>query len=136
MSDVIDFNQFKNEKEWREFANRQTATILALQGHIQNLEEKLASAEAIIKTQESSLNVKSDEEELCRIEIRRLYNKAKATPLEWNEVRAFEVYVRSLLSIRNKVQDEPNKKSDKQSKMSQAQLLELALKATDESNEQ
>lgn len=136
MSDIIDFNQFKSEKEWREFANRQTSTILGLQGHIQHLEEKLAAAEAIIKTQESSLNIKSDEEELCRIEIRRLYSKAKATPLEWNEVRAFEVYVRSLLAIRNKVQDEPNKKSDKQSKVSQAQLLELALKATDESNEQ
>lgn len=136
MSDVIDFNQFKNEKEWREFANRQTATILALQGQIQHLQEKLEAAEAIIKAQESSLQVKSDEEELCRIEIRRLYSKAKATPLEWNEVRSFEVYVRSLLAIRNKTQDEPNKKSEKQNKISQAQLLELALKATDESNEQ
>lgn len=136
MSDIIDFNQFKNEKEWREFANRQTTTILALQDHIQVLEEKLAAAEAIIKTQESSLQVKSDEEELCRMEIRRLYAKAKANPLEWNEVRAFEVYVKSLLAIRNKTQDESNKKTEKQSKVTQAQLLELALKATDESNEQ
>lgn len=136
MSDIIDFNQFKNEKEWKEFANRQTTTILALQSHIQNLEEKLAAAEAMLKTQESALNVKSDEEEICRIEIRRLYSKAKATPLEWVEVRAFEVYVKSLLAIRNKTQDDLNKKPDKQSKISQAQLLELALKATDESNEQ
>jgi len=57
-------------------------------------------------------------------------------PLEWNEVRSFEVYVKSLLAIRNKTPEDINKKSDKAPKLNQAQLLEIALKATDESNEQ
>jgi hypothetical protein len=136
MSDIINLNHFKSNKELQEFANKQTLTILALQAQINNLENKLVHAEEIIKTQQSSFNVKTDEEELCRMEISRLYSKAKTAPLEWNEVRAFEIYVRSLLAIRNKSQDEINKKSDKQTNLSQAQLLELALKATDESSEQ
>lgn len=138
MSDIIDFNQFKSEKEWREFANRQTATILALQNQIKFLEEKLTHSESMLQSlsQKSALAVNSNEEELCKIEIKRLYDKAKMQPLEWNEVRAFEVYVKSLLAIRNKSPEEVTKKSDKTPKLNQAQLLEIALKATDESNEQ
>lgn len=138
MSDVIDFNQFKSDKEWREFANRQTATILALQGELKFLEEKLKHAEALLQgaIQKSTLAVSSNEEELCKIEIKRLYDKAKMQPLEWNEVRTFEVYVKSLLAIKNKSPEDMNKKQDKTSKLNQAQLLEIALKATDESNEQ
>lgn len=138
MSEIIDFNQFKSEKEWREFANRQTSTILALQNQIKHLQEKLDHSEALLKNvnQNSSLAVNSNEEELCKIEIKRLYDKAKMQPLEWNEVRAFEVYVKSLLAIRNKTPEEVNKKSDKTTKLNQAQLLEIALKATDDSTEQ
>lgn len=138
MSDIIDFNQFKTDKEWREFANRQTTTILALQNQIKFLEEKLSHSESLLQTanQKSALAVNSNEEELCKIEIKRLYDKAKMQPLEWNEVRAFEVYVKSLLAIRNKTPEDVNKKSDKSPKLNQAQLLEIALKATDESNEQ
>jgi len=138
MSDIIDFNQFKTDKEWREFANRQTATILALQNQIKFLEEKLAHSESLLQnvSHKSSLAVNSNEEELCKIEIKRLYDKAKMQPLEWNEVRSFEVYVKSLLAIRNKTPEDINKKSDKAPKLNQAQLLEIALKATDESNEQ
>jgi hypothetical protein len=138
MSDIIDFNQFKSDKEWREFANRQTATILALQNQIKFLEEKLTESEKLLKntTQVSPLTVNSNEEELCKIEIKRLYDKAKMQPLEWNEVRSFEVYVKALIAIKNKTPEEVSKKSDKAPKMNQAQLLELALKATDESTEQ
>lgn len=81
----------------------------------------------------SSLKVASNEEELCRIEIARLYTAAKASPLDFNETKAFEIYVKTLLAIRGKVA-EPTKAKESQEKLSHEQLLSLASQVTNDSD--
>jgi hypothetical protein len=97
--------------------------------------ERLKHLEDVTKA--SPVSVGSNEEELCKIEINRLYQAAKAGPLEFNEVKAFEIYVKSLMLIRGKT-EVGDKKSKKSNSLTEDQLLQLALQVqvVDDANEQ
>lgn len=96
-----DIKDIVNEnKELREYASKLTATNLKLQEDLEITKSKLQHLEDISKFTESPIAVGSNEEELCKLEISRLFQAAKRAPLEFNEVKAFEIYVKSLMLIR------------------------------------
>lgn len=120
-------------KELKKYSEKLTATNLQLQKELTDAKNKLQHLENITKT--SIVAVGSNEEELCKLEINRLYNAAKNGPLEFNEVKAFEIYVKSLMLIRGKTAVE-EKKSKKEPALNHDQLLQLALQVVDDTNEQ
>lgn len=105
-----------------------------LQKKLEEYEEKIKHLETLLNNVPSNLAVASKEEELCKIEIARLFEMAKQGRLEWNDTKAFEVYAKTLLAIKGKPQ-EPSKKEKTQA-ISHDQLLQLALQATNDNNEQ
>lgn len=135
MSNVIDFTTFKSKEDLERFARVQFEQVLKLQKEVENLQEKLKHAESLLINPPTILSVGNPEEEICRIEIKRLYDDAIKRPLEWDEIKAFDVYVKSLLAIKGK--DKETEKSKKvSSNMPQEELLKLALQATDDNSEQ
>lgn len=92
--------------------------------------DKLKHLEDVMKFNPSQISVGSNEEELCKIEINRLYQASKQGPLEFNEVKAFEIYVKSLMLIRGKTEI-GDKKSKKSTSLTEDQLLQLALQVQD-----
>lgn len=146
---VLDMKEFKGKKEWEEFAKSQASLIVKLRveanqanekvkhleqilqnvptdaiAEIKQLKDKIKHLEQLTSIAPSNFAVASNEEELCKIELARLYQAAKQGPLEWAETRAVEVYAKILLAIRGKSMDE--KPKQKQSSYTTAQLLELA----------
>lgn len=109
----------------------------ALRRELGLLKDKLKHFEDVTNLTSSVVSVGSNEEELCKLEISRLYNAAKTGPLEFTEVKAFEIYVKSLMLIRGKTTVE-EKKSKKNSSLTEEQLLQLALQVqvVDDTNEQ
>lgn len=100
-----------------------------------DLEAKISKLESKIAMQNHKLAVGSNEEELCRLEINRLYELAKNGPLEWDEIKAFDVYVKALLAIRGK--PAIKKKELNPVQLSQEELLKLAMDSSDsDDNEQ
>lgn len=98
-----------------------------------DLEAKLAILESKLKLQESKLAISSEEEELCKIEINRLYTLAKTRPLEWDEVKIFDTYVKALLAIKGKP-EAAKKKSINPVTFSQEELLKIACAPDDDNN--
>jgi hypothetical protein len=132
-----DIKDIVNEnKELREYASKLTSTNLKLQEDLEVTKSKLKHLEDIAKFTESPIAVGTNEEELCKLEISRLYQAAKRAPLEFNEVKAFEIYVKSLMLIRGKSVVEDKKSSKKESKLTNDQLLQLALQVVDDNAEQ
>ena len=107
----------------------------SLKRELEVTKDKLKHLEDLRQFAANKISVGSDEEELCKLEINRLYQAAKRGPLEFNEVKAFEVYVKSLMLIRGKSSVE-EKKQKKQPALSEEQLLNLALQVVDDTNEQ
>lgn len=134
MSDQ-DLDKYKSLNDLRAFTETLIRTTTALQLELQQTKDKLAHLEQITKFTTSPISVGSNEEELCKLEISRLYQAAKNGPLEFNEVKAFEIYVKSLMLIRGKSVSE-EKKSKKEPTLSNDQLIQLALQVVDDSNEQ
>lgn len=130
----MDLNKLKTLRELREFAESLLKTNVELQQKAKIAEDKLEHLEKMLAAQDK-FSVGSNEENLCKIEIKRLYDKAKSQPLEFNEVKSFEIFVKSLYLIKGKVPD-AQKASKKEVALSQDQLIQLALQATDESSEQ
>jgi len=130
-----DLDKYKSLNDLREFTETLIRTTTALQLELQQTKDKLAHLEQITKFTDSPISIGSNEEELCKLEISRLYQAAKNGPLEFNEVKAFEIYVKSLMLIRGKSVNE-DKKSKKEPTLSNDQLIQLALQVVDDSNEQ
>lgn len=130
---IVDFNKFKDSKELEKFAQIQFDNVIKLKQEVEELKLKLKHAENLLTSAPSVLTVGTPEEEICKIEIQRLYTQAKVQPLEFEQVKIFDIYVKSLLSIKGKPVEKSKKPS---STLSQEELLKLALEATDDSSEQ
>jgi hypothetical protein len=118
----------------QKFTEKLIDTTTALKMELEQAKDKLRHLEEIAKFS-NNIAVGSNEEELCKLEISRLYQAAKNSPLEFTEVKAFEIYVKSLMLIRGKSAVE-DKKSKKEPALNHDQLLQLALQVVDDSNEQ
>ena len=125
-----------NLKELQIFTEKLIASTAELKIELQQTKDKLAHLENITKHVTSPISVGSNEEELCKLEISRLFQAAKNAPLEFNEVKSFEIYVKSLMLIRGKTVAEVKKGGKKDAALTNDQLLQLALQVVDESNEQ
>ena len=132
-----ELDKFSSLKDLRKFTEKLIDTATLLKVELEQTKDKLFHLEQITKNIESPISVGSNEEELCKIEINRLYAAAQRGPLEFTEVKAFEIYVKSLMLIRGKTNVE-DKKPKKGSTLTEEQLLQLALQVqvVDESNEQ
>jgi hypothetical protein len=130
-----DLNKYKNYEDLKIFTEKLMDTTISLQAELSKTKDKLHHLEEVTKHTSSLISVGSNEEELCKLEINRLYQVAKNGPLEFNEVKAFEIYVKSLMLIRGKTATE-EKKSGKKNSLSEDQLLQLALQVVDDTNEQ
>ena len=133
-----ELDKYTSVKSLREFTEKLITTTAALQLELQQTKDKLAHLEQIAKHTVSPISVGSNEEELCKLEINRLYQAAQRGPLEFNDVKAFEIYVKSLMLIRGKSAVEDKSKPKKNSTLTEEQLIQLALQVqvVDESNEQ
>jgi hypothetical protein len=131
-----DINSFKKLGDLKEFTQELLDEAIKLKQELQKAQDKLSHLEEVSKFSSSPISVGSNEEEVCKLEIRRLYEKCKNAPLEFNEVKAFEIFVNSLVKIQGKSLEDPKKKSKKQVDLTQDQLIQLALQVTDESGEQ
>lgn len=133
-SDIIKITDIE---ELRNFTEKLLNTTVALKEELQQTKDKLFHLEEITKHSSSIVTVGSNEEELCKLEINRLYTAAKSGPLEFNDVKAFEIYVKSLMLIRGKSNlEEPKKKKSDKASLTNDQLLQLALQVVDDTNEQ
>lgn len=129
--DILDQNE-----ELKKYGERLTQTNLQLQEELEQTKNKLRHLEEIAKFSNNPIAVGSNEEELCKLEINRLYQAAKVAPLEFNQAKAFEIYVKSLMLIRGKSLEEPKNKKSSKIKLDNEELLQLALQVVDDTNEQ
>ena len=129
-----ELKKYDSLEELRKFSEKLIDTTTALKMELEQTKDKLRHLEDISKFS-NNISVGSNEEELCKLEISRLYQTAKNGPLEFNEVKAFEIYVKSLMLIKGKTAVE-DKKAKKESALDHDQLLQLALQVVDDINEQ
>jgi hypothetical protein len=129
-----ELKKYDSLEELQKFTEKLIDTTSALKMELEQTKDKLRHLEDITKFS-NNISVGSNEEELCKLEINRLYQAAKNGPLEFNEVKAFEIYVKSLMLIRGKTAVE-DKKAKKEPALNHDQLLQLALQVVDDTNEQ
>lgn len=134
---VIDLSKFKDMLELRQYCEQLTQTNLVLQEQLKISESKRKHLEELMQNKPSVLEVSSNEEEICKIELGRLFFKCKQAPLEYQEAKLVELYTKTLLAIRGKELTE--KKGPAQSTVAKQytpqELIEIALKATPEESE-
>jgi 5-bromo-4-chloroindolyl phosphate hydrolysis protein len=127
----------KQNEELKKYGEKLTQSNVKLQKQLEDTQNKLEHLEEIVKFAKSPVAVGSNEEELCKLEIRRLYESAKQGPLQFNEVKAFEIYVKSLMLIQGKTStDDKKSKKSEQPSLNHDQLLQLALQVVDDTSEQ
>jgi hypothetical protein len=122
--------------ELKKYGEKLTETNLKLQKELTETKDKLRHLEELSKFTSNSIAVGSNEEELCKLEISRLYQAARVSPLEFNQVKAFEIYVKSLMLIRGKTIEESKGKKGTKVALDNDQLLQLAMQVVDDTSEQ
>lgn len=131
-----DLDKYNSLSDLRLFTEKLIQTTVSLQEELARTKDKLAHYEQLNEFHDSKISIGSNEEELCKLEINRLYQAAKTRSLEFNEVKAFEIFVKSLMLIKGKPVQEEQKKNKKDKGLSNDQLLQLALQVVDDTNEQ
>jgi hypothetical protein len=129
-----DLKNYTSLEELRKFTEKLIDTTAALKMELEQTKARLQHSEEIAKFS-NNVAIGSNEEELCKLEINRLYQSAKNGPLEFNEIKAFEIYVKSLMLIRGKTAVD-DKKAKKEPALDHDQLLQLALQVVDDTTEQ
>jgi len=106
---LIDFSQYKTEKELKEFCQQLYSTNLVLQNKISNLEEKLEHAEKLVVTPK----VVATEDDLYQLllrEIAYIDNLSKQGGLNSEESKQLKILVDSYVSLRRQnAEKEPKK---------------------------
>ena len=123
-------------EELKKYSEKLTEVNLNLQKELNATKDKLRHLEEIAKFSNNSIAVGSNEEELCKLEISRLYQAAKISPLEFAQVKAFEVYIKSLMLIKGKTPEESKGSKSSKASLDHDQLLQLAMQVVDDTNEQ
>jgi hypothetical protein len=135
---VLDLSKFKDMMELKAYCEQLTQTNLVLQEQLKISESKRKHLEELMQNKPSVLEVSSNEEEICKIELGRLFFKCKQAPLEYQEAKLVELYTKTLLAIRGKELAE-KKNGPAQSTVAKQytpqELIEIALKSSPEDNE-
>lgn len=136
-TNLLDLTQFKNLKELQEYANKQYMTISIMKQQLDDAKAKITHLESLLASKATVLNVDSEQEEICKIEINRLYQKTLRSPLDFQEAKILETYTKILLAAKGKEIDEKKeKKTDKElKKLSPQELISIALQKTPEDSE-
>jgi hypothetical protein len=124
-------SRFKTIKELQDYCNQQYSVILKMQAEAETYQTKIQHLEELLRTGGDNVTLGSNELEVCKIEISRLYSTAMQGPLEDKDVRKFDTLVKCLLAIQGKT---PEKKpKQKEEVMSPEDLIALALQSMPES---
>ena len=110
---------YKTEAELRQFAEASHKTLTAvmkknkeLTDEVEHLKKLVSGAVPIVRNEESPLSVGSDEEEIAKIELRKLREKAMdSESLMLEDAKKLEIYSK-ILSSKSKKED--NKERDVQ----------------------
>lgn len=131
----VDFSNFKNLKELQNYTEDLFTLIASTQAENTRLIDRMKHLESLmLHSKDESIPIASNELELCKLEIGRLYKEAKIQPLDDKQLRAFDTYVKCMLAIQGK--EAPKAKAKKQDPISQEDLINLALQAIDTDKEQ
>lgn len=134
MSNLLDLTQFRSLKELQDYASKQFDTILIMKEKVDEQKAKIAHLESLLTSKATVLNVDSEQEEICKIEINRLYQKTLRGPLDFAEIKALETYTKILVMAKNKeIDDKKEKKVEKAMKqLTPQELINIALQKTPE----
>jgi len=125
-------SQFKDFSELQEYANSQYRLIVDLSRKINDLEAEnkhlkilLEGAVPLIgqKPSESIVTDLSDEEVICRTQIKILKDTALDREFTNDEAKKFDIFVKTLLSLKSK----EDNSSSKLSKVKDSDLLEVLI---------
>ena len=131
----VDFSNFKNLKELQNYTEDLFTLVASTQAENTKLKDRIKHLESLMMhSKDESIPVASNELELCKLEIERLYKEAKIQPLDDKQIRAFDTYVKCMLAIQGK--EAPKAKPKKQETLSQEELINLALQAVETDKEQ
>jgi hypothetical protein len=137
MSNLLDFTKFSSLKDLQEYVNKQYMTIGVMKQQLDDAKAKVSHLESLLASKATILNVESEQEEICKIQINRLYQATLRGPLDFQEVKILETYTKILLAAKGKELDEKKeKKTDKALKqLSPQELIQIALQKTPEEEE-
>lgn len=104
--------------------------VIELRKRLRELEQKLAQAQAVLR-ENDLLDAKShisDEEQVCIDQIAKYRELSdKKIPFQPDDVKMFEILVKTLLAIRGKsIAPAAEKKKKKEEKVDVAKLLKIA----------
>lgn len=124
-------DQYKSEEELRNFAEAQMKTLLQvqkknkeLQDEVEHLKKLVAGAVPIIKPEGSNLTVGTDEEEIAKIELRKLKTESMGPEaLTLEQAKRVEIYSKILSSRMNKDNKNPEREVQE---LNTADLLAIA----------
>lgn len=131
-NNLIDFNRFKSIKELQDYCTQQYSVVLKMQDEAEVFQSKIQHLEELLRNTGSTITVGSNELEICKIEISRMYNQVMAGPLEDKDVRKFDTLVKCLLAIQGKTPEKKPKQKEEQ--LSTEDLINLALQAMPEAD--
>jgi hypothetical protein len=137
MSVVLDFTQFKTLAELQTYANKQFTTIAVMKQKVDEQAAKILHLESLLSSKATVLNVGSEEVEICKIEINRLYHKTLRGPLEFQEVKVLETLAKLLLSLEGKEVDSKKEKDTAKAlkALSPKELIDIAMQKIPEDSE-
>lgn len=124
-------SQYKTEVELRAFAEAQQKTLMQvmkknkeLQEEVEHLKKLVAGAVPIIKSESGpDLIVSSDEEEIAKIELRKLKERSYTDVLTLEEAKRVEIYTK-ILNSRMSLKKDPLEREVKE--LDSSQLLAIA----------
>lgn len=128
---VVDFvEKFNSVQELKEYARAQFLTLLSANKRIDALEDEnrklLKELDEIKSVQKPDLLVKSNEQALCEIEIKRLYDDAKDRALNFEETKRLDLLVKNLYVIKGKPAPQKDKNPGKNKNLTDDDLIGLA----------
>lgn len=134
---ILDLSQFKTLRDLQQYAEKQYHTIFIMKQKIDDQSTKIAHLEVLLSSKATVLNVGSEQEEICKIEINRLYQKTIRGPLDFAEVKVLETLAKLLLAINGKEVDTKKEKDTAKAlkQLSPKELIDLAMQKTPEDGE-
>lgn len=111
-------------KEKDDYIKAQENTILKLQKQVSELKEELKNKPTLMAVPEQpvELGLGTDQEEICKIQLRKFLEVSKNRELTLEETRKVEIFSKILFGFKNKDKEE---REESTKKLSSDELLKL-----------
>lgn len=125
MSDVVDINQVKEEKDWKSYCEHLFKSLQNSNAQLQAAQSEIVHLKQLLESLTPKFVAPSNETIICEIQIKRLHDESLTRPLTLEETKRLDLLIKNLYLARGQATEIVTNQNANPDKATDDELLKI-----------